>query len=80
MPSDTLLVAINQYAEYKDPATQRYGDGKGDPKRVAQPPEGPGNIRVFKRNPTSGELTLGCVLEIDEPLGIVAAEYERWGA
>jgi len=80
MPSDALLVAVNQYAEYKDPATQRYGDGKGDPKRVALPPEGPGNLRVFKRNPTTGELTLGCMLEIDEPLGIVAAEYERWGA
>jgi len=80
MPSDTLLVAINQYADYDDPATQRYGDGKGDPKRVAPPPKGPGNIRVFKRHPTSGELTPGCVLEVDEPLGIVAAEYERWGA
>jgi hypothetical protein len=81
MPSDTLLLVINQFADYADPAATRYGDGKGDPSRVAPAPHGPGNIRVFKRNPASGELTpTGCVLEVDEPLGIVAAEFERWGA
>jgi len=81
MASDTLLLAINQYADYDDPASTRYGDGKGDRSRVAPAPKGPGNIRVFKRDTASGELTpTGCVLEVDEPLGIVAAEHERWGA
>jgi len=80
MPSDTLLLVINQYAEYDDPATMRYGDGKGDPNRLAPAPHGPGNIRVFNRDPASGELTpTGCVLEVDEPLGILAADYERCG-
>jgi len=80
MPSDVLLLVINQYADYDQPETTRYGDGKGDPNRVAPAPHGPGNIRVFKRDPTSGVLTPSCVLEVDEPLAIVAAEYERWGA
>ena len=72
---------VNQYADYDgDPKATRYGDGKGDPERVAPPPHGPGNIRVFKRDPTSGELTPSCVLEVDEPLGIYAAEEARWGA
>jgi len=71
MPSDTLLVVLNQYAD--DPEA-RSGDGKGDPKRVAPPPKGPGNLRVFSRDPATGELTpSGCVYEVDEPSTLVAA-------
>ena len=63
------------------PVCEQWADGKGDPKRVAPPPKGPGNLRVFRRDQATGELTpTGCVYEVDEPLGIVAAEYERWGA
>ena len=71
MPSNTLLVVCNQYAD--DPEA-RSGDGKGDPKRVAPPPKGPGNLRVFSRDPATGELTpSGCVYEVDEPSTLVAA-------
>jgi len=78
MPSDVLLIVLNQFAD--DPKA-RAADGTGDAKRIAPAPKGPGNLRVFRRDVTSGELTpTGCVYEVDEPLGILAADDVRWGA
>ena len=50
-------------------------------KRVAPAPESPGGVRVFKRDPATGELTpTGAVYEVESPLGILAQGPERWGA
>ena len=60
------------------------GVTRASTRRATAPRDAPSRVRrsrSTRREPASGKLTpTGCVYEVDEPLGILAADHQRWGA